>query len=93
MVRYVIEKLVQPREPVPDSDEGDVVFSILELPARKNVGTLRRIAGMFTAESKKHRNTSEASSGLLVLKMAFRSDQFFIRNGETLTKVTEDDLG
>lgn len=92
MVRYVIEKLKPRQEPNPNSGEGDIAFSILELPGRKQVGTLRRSGGMFTAESKKHRNTSEATSGLLVLKMAFRSDHFFIQNGEILAKLTEKDL-
>ena len=92
MVRYLIEKLRSPGTPTPNPDEAEEIFSIFELPSHTYAGTLRRSGKMFVAESKHHRNMSEASSGLLVLKMAFRSDHFFIKNGETLAKVTEKDL-
>ena len=91
MVRYVIEKLM-PLQSDSRSETAEATFSILELPSKKHVGILRRNGHMFTAESKKHRNTSEASSGLLVLKMAFRSDHFFVEKEGALTKLSEADL-
>jgi hypothetical protein len=92
MLSYVVEKI----EILPKSDKemggADGSWSVLELPSRRKVGTLRRTGELFTAESEKHRNVSEAASGLLVLKMAFRSDNFFIQNGDQLQKLSEPDL-
>ncbi len=93
MLRYLIEKNSDTQQIIPERDHGiDASWTVFELPSRRQAGMLCRAGQMFTAESKKHRNTSEAASGLLVLKMAFRSDHFFVENDGELRKLAERDL-
>jgi hypothetical protein len=92
MLHYVIEKNVNIGRPDPKLDGADALWTVLELPSRKEAGTLRRTGEVYIAESEKHRNTSEAANALLVLRMAFRSEHFFIQHDGELQKLTEQDL-
>jgi hypothetical protein len=92
MQRYVVEKKDRLQTPHSERDGVEASWAVLELPSRIPAGSLRRKGDMFIAESEKHRNTSEAANGLLVLKMAFRSDLFFVQNEGQLQKLAEQDL-
>lgn len=92
MLHYVIEKNVNIGRADPKLDGADALWTVLELPSRKEAGTLRRTGEVYIAESEKHRNTSEAANALLVLRMAFRSEHFFIQHDGELQKLTEQDL-
>jgi hypothetical protein len=92
MLHYVVEENVNLGSSDHKMDGADALWAVLELPSRQEAGILRRAGKTFIAQSEKHRNTSEAASGLLVLKMAFRSDHFFIQTNGQLQKLTERDL-
>ncbi len=92
MVRYVIVKKSSTAKPSPGNGGVDAVWSVLELPSKKEVGSLRRLGEMFTAETSNRRNSSEAAKGLLVLRITFRSDHFFIERDGQLEQLREIDL-
>ncbi len=90
MTRFVLE---QRKSHHAHASPGEAEWVVLELPSRKEAGVLRKKGEMFSASSIDFRHETESFDPILVLRMAFRGEQFFIEgaNGD-LQKISAADL-
>ena len=91
MIQYLVKPMT-PGLPADFGDGYDAAWAVLELPAAREIGSLRKAGDMFTAQSKPLRATAETSDPLLALRMVFRTEKFFIEANGERRPLTKEDL-